>query len=433
MRAAKWIFVVVGALVTLVVAGVVAFALFVDPNRFKDDIADAVARETGRTLSLDGDIDLEFWPWFALSTGSGSLGNPQGFDGPPFVRWREARIRVRLFPLLRGRAVVDTVRIVGADFDLQRRADGTANWQGWSATTSPATDNSAGGNGVIAGLALLDSQLEFHDAASGRRLLLSHWRLTVGAIRPGEPIDAETAFSVSAGDELPRAALTVAGRYVPRTDATILENLRIAGTLTGGDLAEPSVPIEFSMPTARFLEANKKIEVPAWRARLGLFAGSGSLHGVVGDTPAFAGELALTTGALREALEQWAVKVPATRDASVLGPFELKTQWTYASSAISVAPIQLVLDDSRLRGELDVKFGDQPVTAFALQGDQIAIDRYLPPPDAESEPFVLPTAQLRALPVRGTLDFAAATLDETRMKRVRIRLLFDEQGVHANR
>ena len=90
MRAAKWILIIVGLLVALVVAGIVVFAVLLDPNRFKADIADAVGRETGRELRLEGDIELSFFPWLALTTGQGSLGNPPGFAAEPFVSWREA-------------------------------------------------------------------------------------------------------------------------------------------------------------------------------------------------------------------------------------------------------------------------------------------------------------------------------------------------------
>ncbi|MBK6599644.1 MAG: AsmA family protein [Proteobacteria bacterium] len=430
MRAAKWILIIVGLLVALVVAGIVVLTVFVDPNRFKADIADAVGRETGRELRLEGDIELSFFPWLALTTGQGSLGNPPGFAAVPFVSWREARLRVRLLPLLRGRAVLDTVKIVGADFRLLRRADGTANWEGWGPAPAASGDIAAPA-GMVAGLELEDGRLQFQDDVAARLVQLDDWQLAVGAIRPGEPIDLETAFHATTVG-LPAARLRIVGRYVPRDTATVLENFRLDGTLAGAPLAVPEIPLELAIPSARLLTANNEIDIPEWRVQLGLFVAKGSLQATMQQALSWSGELALTSSALREGLAQWGIAAPATRDPAVLGPLELKTQWRYALATLAAQPLSLVLDDTSLSGKLTVTLANQPLSEFELQGDRIQLERYLPPEDATSEPFVLPTAALRALQVRGTLGFDAATLEQTRMQRVRIGLLLDEQGAHAN-
>ncbi|HPF24944.1 MAG: AsmA family protein [Steroidobacteraceae bacterium] len=430
MRAAKWILIVFGVLATLVVAGILALTLFVDPNSFKDDIVDAVGRETGRTLQLDGDIDLAFFPWLALTTGTGSLSNPDGFAGAPFISWREARIRVRLVPLLRGRAVVDTVRIVGADVRLAQRADGRGNWQGWNSTNGAPQDNGVSGNGVIAGIELVDSLLVYGDESSDTEIELTDWNLVAGAIRPGEPVELETTFAVDSNDDFPAARLRIMGRYVPRRDATVVENFRLAGTLHASSFNVADLPVEVTVPIAR-LTTDRAVDVPLWRVQLGSLDLQGVVNGQLDGTAGWSGSLTLTTANLRQALAQFLIEAPATRDPTVLGAAEIKTTWSFEAGIVAAKPLQVALDDSALSGELRITLAKELLTEFLLTGDQITIDRYLPPVDAESEPFVLPTARLRAMQARGTLDFAEASLADARMKRVRIRLLLDDKGLHT--
>jgi uncharacterized protein involved in outer membrane biogenesis len=84
MRALKIAGYVVGGLVALVVIALVLILLFVDPNDYRDDIEQLVERETGRDLTLTGDLKLSVFPWIALELGATSLGDAPGFGDEPF-------------------------------------------------------------------------------------------------------------------------------------------------------------------------------------------------------------------------------------------------------------------------------------------------------------------------------------------------------------
>ena len=129
MRLFKWVSLGFGALVALVVLGVLVIVWLVDPNSFKSNIEARVRGMTGREFSLAGDIELGFFPWLALRTGEGSFGNAPGFGPEPMVSWKGAQIGAKIFPLLRGELIADRVLIEGADIRLVRRADGSSNWQ----------------------------------------------------------------------------------------------------------------------------------------------------------------------------------------------------------------------------------------------------------------------------------------------------------------
>ena len=75
----------VGGLLALIVLALVLVVVFVDPNDYRDDIARIVETETGRKLTLSGDLKLSVFPWLAVETGPASLSDAPGFGDEPFV------------------------------------------------------------------------------------------------------------------------------------------------------------------------------------------------------------------------------------------------------------------------------------------------------------------------------------------------------------
>ena len=64
----KILAIVLGAVVGLFVIAAVAISLLFDPNDYKDTITSEVKARTGRTLTLEGDLGLTFFPWLGVET-----------------------------------------------------------------------------------------------------------------------------------------------------------------------------------------------------------------------------------------------------------------------------------------------------------------------------------------------------------------------------
>src|SRR5262244_677222 len=103
MRPLKIAAYVAGAVLALLVLVVVLAVAFIDPNDYRDRIAQVVESQTGRKLTLTGDLKLSIFPWLALQTGAMSLSDAPGFGDEPFAAIQEARFSARLWPLLRGK------------------------------------------------------------------------------------------------------------------------------------------------------------------------------------------------------------------------------------------------------------------------------------------------------------------------------------------
>src|SRR5210317_243523 len=92
-----WLF---GALVALAIVAAVVLPMFLDPNDFRDDIGSAVAKQTGRELQIDGDLELSVIPWLGIRVGPARLSNAAGFGDEPMLAIQGAAVSVKLMPLL---------------------------------------------------------------------------------------------------------------------------------------------------------------------------------------------------------------------------------------------------------------------------------------------------------------------------------------------
>jgi AsmA protein len=396
VRLLKWVSLGLGTIVALAVIGVLVIVWFVDPNSFKSNIESAVRDATGRELTLVGDIELGFFPWLALRTGEGRFANPPGFGSDPMVTWKRAQLGARLMPLLRGKLVADRVVLHGADLRLVRLANGSANWQGMGGGKPP--DPAAPPMELnIDGVRIEDSRVSFVDQTASRRVEITSLNLTTDEIAPGEPL----------------------------TDTEVSGVLHMDGFVAAG------VPFRVEVPSASAPRDFAAVQVEEFAFAFGDLTAKGRVAGTLGEQPRLAGAIESNAFDLRALLTSVGIDAPKTSDAAALGRLQFSGSWKLDAGALAVEPFSLTLDDTKLSGFFRRGAGESAVGEFALIGDRLDIARYIPPPDPASEPFVLPTAALKALRFRGNLELEQATLNDIAMKGVVLRLLLDEQGLRS--
>src|SRR5687768_5726814 len=115
-----------GGLAVLAVGGAVVFAMTFDPNRYKGEIERLAKEQTGRTLSIKGDIKMAFWPSLGADV-SGVTFSEKG-SSQQFVAFDSAHASVKLMPLLRGQYIVDSVKLNGLKARVVKGKDGRYNF-----------------------------------------------------------------------------------------------------------------------------------------------------------------------------------------------------------------------------------------------------------------------------------------------------------------
>lgn len=209
-----------GLLVALILVAVIVVPLVIDPNDYRDEINNLVEKQTGRELTIEGDLELSVFPWLGLEIGKTRLGNAPGFGPDPFASIEGADIRVKLLPLLRRKVEVDTIRLNGLAVNLTRNAKGTTNWEDLAGAgegqKEPAPEPKQPGTRkgapvaalAVGGLEVRNARISWTDQQANQKAIISELDLTSGEVAPGETFPLALNFRIDSN--APQVAGTVA-------------------------------------------------------------------------------------------------------------------------------------------------------------------------------------------------------------------------------
>lgn len=112
-------------LLTVIVAGLAALVLLVNPNDFRNYMVQEVAQRSGYQLKLDGPLRWHVWPQLSILSGRMALTAPGASE--PVVRADNMRLDVALMPLLSHQLQVKQVMLKGAVIQLTAKTEAVRN------------------------------------------------------------------------------------------------------------------------------------------------------------------------------------------------------------------------------------------------------------------------------------------------------------------
>lgn len=465
MKVLKIIGVVFGILILLVIALAIAVPLLFDINDYKDRIAAEVEDETGRELTIVGDLDLTIFPWFGVRTGAMSLAQAPGFDETvPFAAFTASDVRVRLMPLLLRRDLeIGRIAFDGLQVNLERDVDGRDNWSDLVERERPEREPEPRDPDEvdfdldrirIEGIVFSDARVTFRDAQAGTSYTLEELNLRTGAIRADRPVELSLDARVSSGVPQWRGTVEFDGRADYQVDAQTLA-LVIEGASV--DLEGGALPVD-RLRASLSGRVDGNLESEAWDAQdllveltgrggrlpdrdfaanlsgrvsadlaeqtaeladfvfegLGVrasFSASGS--GIV-DAPVFTGRAMVDAFSPRRVLADLGRELPETNDPEVFTHLQFAGDFRATTTSIVLDGLDARLDDSRLTGRFEVADLEREALRFELALDHVDVDRYLPPDTPEPEAvdvgafddIAIPEELIRGLDVEGTLRIA---------------------------
>ena len=241
MKLIKYTLFVFGGLVILIGAVLAYIAATFDPNQYKPQIVQAVKERTQRTLKLEGDIGLSFWPGIGAKIGKASLS--ERTSDREFAAVEEVRVALKLMPLLSRQAVVDTVRIKGLRVNLVKSKDGKLNVDDLAgppaAKGAPGPKDAGSGFRVdVAGVDLENATIAYTDEAAGTKVTLSKVNLKTARIAPG--VSGRIELSFHAQGDKPKldlqAALKARLTFDPAQRSVALEDLALEAKGAAADM-----------------------------------------------------------------------------------------------------------------------------------------------------------------------------------------------------
>ncbi len=134
-RFPTWAKIILALFVVLLLLALAA-PYFLNVDRYRDTIARAIEKQTGRQTTL-GAIHARFLPGVALIVRDLHIGNPQGFPSGDVVGADEIRVNVALGPLLHSIVHINSLELVRPKLTLVTDSSGKNNYTFTSPSSGP--------------------------------------------------------------------------------------------------------------------------------------------------------------------------------------------------------------------------------------------------------------------------------------------------------
>ena len=432
---------IIGGLIALFAVAAIAFFLFFDPNDFREEIADAVKEATGRDLVIDGEVNLQLFPWLAVEVGHATLGNAPGFGDEPFAEFDRAELSVRVLPLLLrqevavGAAVLDSLRL-----NLEVNSKGQTNWDDLASeetdvvgiegveTSAQASDGQAF---EVSGVDINDAAIVYANRATGDVYTLSGVNMKIGRIsgdRDPVPASGSLHFDVQptgmSGDievetviafDLESGVVTLDGFALDGVTEGLANSPTRLGIKTAG------VAVNTQNQTVQL----QPVELRAMDVEISADVQPFSYAGAIEATAA----IKVAAFSPRSLMHLFDVSPPETADPSVLSSLAIEAQAEIHESYVSLTDITIKLDDTTFTGGLTVPFDMTERQLLDLRADSIDLNRYMAPPAeggsgeaGESAPVEIPADLIKPLNARGGLKIGSVLLGGLKLEQVDLNL-----------
>jgi AsmA protein len=411
------------AVLAVFALGTIFLLLFFDPNDYRDDLSEAVKERTGRSLVIEGDISLAFFPWLAIDVGHTTLGDAPGFGDKPFAEFDRATLSIRLLPLLLSQEVaIGTADLESLELNLQVDSEGRNNWDDLVGGEDRADEEVTGEKGKafeVSGVDVSNTIITFEDRQSGDTYVLSNMNMQLGRVSDdGKPVPAkgEFRFEVQPNEISGDIELDSVLSFDLDEGLVTVDDLSIEGVIEG--IATSPTRLQFETDGIEVQTEDRVVTIqPLDLTLLGV-----DVHA---DVEPFSYEGSVEPDAAiqidafspRSLMHLLDVEVPDTADPIALSSVIVDARAAVKSNVIELSDVTIKLDDTTFKGALSVPRSTSGSYRFNLSADRIDLNRYMEPTDkaaaetaAETTATEIPADLIRPLNARGDLRVATALL-----------------------
>ncbi|MCB5188847.1 AsmA family protein [Methylobacillus caricis] len=204
-----------GGFVLVLVIIVAVFAATFNPNDYKPMIVKLVKDKKQRTLNIEGDIKLAFWPKLGADLGRISLSEHN--SDKEFAAVNGLKVSLALLPLLKKDLVVDTVYVDGARANIVRYKDGTTNFD--DLLSQDEEEPSEQIKFDISGVNVSNSAVNFRDEQTDSEYSISKFNLETGRVALATPFDLATDFQLATTQPKINAIVKLNGNFMADIEA----------------------------------------------------------------------------------------------------------------------------------------------------------------------------------------------------------------------
>ena len=392
-----WIF---ASLVLIVLLAAILIPILVDPNDYKDEIAQQVYKQTGRTLTIEGDIDLAISLPLSVSLelGKVELSNAEGFNDKPFARMQGASVYVSIWPLVtENRLDVGEIKLTGLELNLIKNKQGQTNWADLSSPTAqsetssdeskaaPAqTDTREDGTKTampainIAGLNISDAQINWTDEQAGQQISLSRTNMTISELIEDKPFKLKLSTHIDSNNPAIKGNFTLSSSPVVSLSQQLF---KLPGTLLTLDLSGDMLPGGANKTTLGgdiiFNGKAQTLDISKMKLTSYDMAINGLFHADTLDSaPQYNGQISIDKFSPKKLAATLGAALPAMKEAGALSSADARITFKGDQDKVTISSLVANLDDTSLKGSAAIKNFQKPHYGFDLTLNQLNLDYY---------------------------------------------------------
>lgn len=402
----KWIIGILIIVIITIILIPIILPLFVDPNDYKDKITQKVLDQTGRTMTIPGDIQLDF-SLIGLNTvfqlGEVNLSASKDFPDTDFFSSDKVEINLALWPLIKNKElVVNKIGLEGVNLNLVKDQSGKSNWEDLQQKGSqPAPSHEKqtrdkAGQGLsgidIGAIQAKDINLTYTDKQVGNMVKFSIVNLDTGNIRQGRsfPFTADFAFYMENPGQKPLSAkIKTSSNFTFSPQSLSIEGFKLDGLIESAFSPNPlNIAVEADIALEKQKIDVKRLVVRQGEAQLETTLTISDL-----TNPEIAGSVTIPSFSPRTQAGLFGLELPLD-DPHSLTDVSLMLDFAGNQQEFDISKMKIKLDESTLDGKATVKNLTHPSYDITLHIDQLDLDKYtVKKTDQETKPTTSPEAQ----------------------------------------
>ena len=450
----------------LVLLALLAFVATFDANNYKPEIIEQVEKATGRSFTIDGDIQLSIFPWVGLKVEDVALGNEKGFKAKQFAAIKQLDVKVNVLPLIRKEVQINTIRLHGLDVSLEVASDKSNNWSSLAQSKAISADVSTEAAREAAketateqtiaeeeetsllqslqveGFEFVDVTIRYDDRSSNTKATVSEMNLTTSAITFDKPIDVSFAARIENNQPEIDTRLKLTTQLILNKEFTEFNLHDFVFTILAkaNDFIPQQEQIEIKTNIDVLMDEQRVTLKQLQLSALGTTTLADITVSQFLETPLIQGGIEVQAFNAREVAKRAGVVLPEMAKADALHKVTLKTKIKLQGEKLQANDFSFGLDGSTLSGWLHLINISKQQLRYDLAFDQLNINDYLPivveaVPDNKTvannktgsagapavaatgdEKIELPVEMMRKLDMQGDFRIAALTAKEYKIK-----------------
>jgi len=438
----KFISVSIGLLALLLLVAIGLSSWLISPNDFKPQIIEAVKKQTGRDLTIEGDIKLSWFPWLAVTADKITVNNP-GFESQPFAKLAQVNAGLKLLSLFSKQIEINQITIKDLDLRLITNAQGLSNWadllakqptnsqpnQTTPTTTTPTTF-------TIGSINVENAHVLWDNQNTGKRFDIQTLNLKTGQFAFNNPVSTDLSFALIDDKHQLSKSVKLKGNLVVNEQFDAISLIKPIANIdvAGEHFPNKILPIALLANTVEFNQQQQAIKLSGLQLNAAdMQANSELAINNLNQNPTVNGTINIPAINPRNALKTFGVNVPELQDKQALTSVAVNASLQANLDGLDLQNMTVKLDDSTMTGNFNLKNFAQSALQFKLVIDQINADRYLtaetkqtanslasPAVTLAAAASLLPIKTLRKLDANGEIELKKLTVNNLTMQGIHL-------------